>query len=141
MSNDQQVIDASTPVTTRSREDIELLKKAWLKDPCWDIENTEGYEAHRNELAEFHKKTIDESEEKQKLIEEKKRTAWHTLKINEQFRLDNYTTIRRVPGGWIYTETMCSKEPSSRDHDDAQFVMCQTFIPSDKNIEGIPNEH
>ena len=25
----------------------------WLGDPCWDIEETEGFEAHRDELIAF----------------------------------------------------------------------------------------
>lgn len=25
-----------------------------MKDPCWDFEGTEGFEAHRGELAAFH---------------------------------------------------------------------------------------
>ena len=37
-----------------TRQDIENLKEGWLKDPCWDIEETEGFKAHREELAAFH---------------------------------------------------------------------------------------
>lgn len=38
----------------KTKEDIESLKKNWLSDPCWDIEDTEGSEAHREELEKFH---------------------------------------------------------------------------------------
>ncbi len=38
-----------------SEAEIEELKRQWLKDPCWDIEDTDGFGAHRTELAEFHK--------------------------------------------------------------------------------------
>jgi hypothetical protein len=34
-------------------EKIEELKKSWLADPCWDIENTEGFEDDFEELKAF----------------------------------------------------------------------------------------
>lgn len=36
-----------------TREEIEKLKENWLQDPCWDIEDTEGFEEHREELASY----------------------------------------------------------------------------------------
>ena len=39
----------------RTPEEIEALKKNWLQDPCWDIEDTEGFEAHREELLTWRK--------------------------------------------------------------------------------------
>ncbi len=38
----------------KTRADIEHLKQNWLDDPCWDIEHTEGFEDHRDELKAFH---------------------------------------------------------------------------------------
>ena len=35
--------------------EIQALKDSWLKDPIWDIEETEGFEEHKAELLEFHK--------------------------------------------------------------------------------------
>ena len=29
------------------------LKQAWLNDPCWDIEKTEGFELYHDELLEW----------------------------------------------------------------------------------------
>src|SRR6185436_19521180 len=37
----------------KTREEIEKLKKDWASDPIWDLEDTEGFEAHRDELKEF----------------------------------------------------------------------------------------
>ena len=34
-------------------QEIEKLKNNWLKDPCWDIEDSEGFEAYREELLAF----------------------------------------------------------------------------------------
>ncbi len=37
----------------KTRHEIETLKAGWLRDPCWDIETTETFEAHRDELLAF----------------------------------------------------------------------------------------
>jgi ribosomal protein L7/L12 len=37
----------------KTREEVEALKKNWLEDPCWDIEDTEGFEEFREELKHF----------------------------------------------------------------------------------------
>ncbi len=39
-----------TVYAERTPEEIEALKADWERDPCWDIEYTEGFEAHRDEL-------------------------------------------------------------------------------------------
>jgi hypothetical protein len=38
-----------------TQDEIEKLKKSWMKDPCWDIEDTEGFEEHREELLAYRK--------------------------------------------------------------------------------------
>ena len=37
----------------KARHDIEVLKSGWLRDPCWDVETTPGFEAHACELHAF----------------------------------------------------------------------------------------
>lgn len=39
--------------TSKTPEEIEDLKRRWLSDPCWDIENTSGFEAHVEELKAY----------------------------------------------------------------------------------------
>ena len=34
----------------KSRKQINELKEAWLKEPCWDIEDTRGFKDHQEEL-------------------------------------------------------------------------------------------
>ena len=46
----------------KSREELESLKRNWLRDPCWDIEETEGFEEHREELLAYRKICEDEWE-------------------------------------------------------------------------------
>ena len=41
-------------MTEKTREEIEALKRSWHIDPCWDIEDTEGFEAHKEELWSYH---------------------------------------------------------------------------------------
>lgn len=36
-----------------TRAQIAKLKKDWLEDPCWDIEDTDGFEEHRDDLIAF----------------------------------------------------------------------------------------
>jgi hypothetical protein len=36
-----------------TRKEIAHLKENWLGDPCWDIEKTEGFEEHVEELKAF----------------------------------------------------------------------------------------
>lgn len=36
-----------------SPEEIQELKDNWRRDPCWDIEDTEGFEEHREELLAY----------------------------------------------------------------------------------------
>lgn len=38
-----------------TKEEIEKLKMNWLTDPCWDIEVTEGFEEHAEELLLYRK--------------------------------------------------------------------------------------
>jgi len=44
-------IEKARPVIERLiREEIDRLKADWCADPCWDIEFTEGFEEHEDEL-------------------------------------------------------------------------------------------
>lgn len=38
---------------SRTAREIEELKMSWCADPCWDIEDTEEFEAHREELLAY----------------------------------------------------------------------------------------
>lgn len=43
-----------------TREAVEKLKEDWLHDGVWDIEETEGFEAYREELYQFRVETETE---------------------------------------------------------------------------------
>ena len=61
-------------------EEIEKLKKDWQRDPCWDIEMTEGFEEYRNILFDFR-------------IE-----CEHRWKEKEELRLYEYAVKIGIPG-------------------------------------------
>lgn len=44
-----------TPIK-KNKNEIESLKQQWVNDPIWDLENTEGFEAHGEELLAFRLK-------------------------------------------------------------------------------------
>jgi len=37
----------------KTRAEVNELKENWQADPCWDLEDTEGFEDYRKELAAF----------------------------------------------------------------------------------------
>jgi len=45
--------DSESMTTTRTKDEIEKLKAAWVADPIWDLETEEGFEAHHDELLAY----------------------------------------------------------------------------------------
>ncbi len=45
-------LEAKT-IESRTVEEIETLKANWRNDPIWDIEDTDGFELHRDELVAY----------------------------------------------------------------------------------------
>lgn len=41
----------------KTKKQLDELKAQWEADPCWDIEETEGFEDYHDELAKFRKDT------------------------------------------------------------------------------------
>lgn len=63
----------------KTQEQIEALKANWLKDPIWDIEETEGFEDHREELLAFRQsqeRAWTEKETQRMLDRRNKVAAW-----------------------------------------------------------------
>lgn len=42
-------------MSPKTEQEIQALKDNWVKDPCWDIENTDGFEEYREELLAWRK--------------------------------------------------------------------------------------
>lgn len=45
-------MENATPVK-RTQQELNELKNQWRADPYWDIEGTEGFEAHQDELVAY----------------------------------------------------------------------------------------
>jgi hypothetical protein len=55
------------PYSVKTPEEISKLKEDWLKDPCWDIYSTQGFERYQDELKDFqeqreHEWKVNENE-------------------------------------------------------------------------------
>ncbi len=42
----------------RTKKELDDLKANWCGDPCWEIEDTEGFEDHHDELLQFHEEML-----------------------------------------------------------------------------------
>lgn len=49
-------------MTAKTRQEVEALKRSWVKDPCWDIEDSAGFEEYYEELKAWRKKYECEQE-------------------------------------------------------------------------------
>jgi hypothetical protein len=45
-------------------EEIQALKDNWIKDPCWEIEDTEGFEEHKEELLAYRLEVEQKAQER-----------------------------------------------------------------------------
>lgn len=72
---------------TKTKAEIEDLKVGWLQDSCWDIESTEDFEDHREELLAF------------RLAQEAKWEGQEAVRVNQerQRRADRAAQLG-VPG-------------------------------------------
>lgn len=122
----------------KTLQEVEELKKEWVKDACWDIEDTEGFEEYKKELKVFRE--IKEAEWEKAYIEgEKKKykklcSNLYSLKLNETLQIDDDIYYRRVPGGWVieYSEGYFSKSAECF----LERVASSVFIQFNKEFKG-----
>lgn len=70
--------------TMATKTEIEDLKAFWKSDPYWDIEETEGFQEHRQELLEYRQQAEQEwDDERQELIRNKARRLNCSLELAE----------------------------------------------------------
>jgi hypothetical protein len=116
-------------MASKSREEIENLKRDWEKDPCYDIEDADGFEEHREELIQFSQKKQIEWKEMRIKSEQKKRDRLNQMKTNENVWVDPLTEVLKVPGGWLY-------KFYRRDYNlDIKNLVTSTFVPELKHHE------
>lgn len=85
-------------------EEIDHLKKSWLADPCWDIEDTEGFEAHRAELLAFRLEQDKISEQRAK-----ERNEREIQSVMKRRNLPNAVVARMV----LYEEWQAERNKKS----------------------------
>lgn len=65
-----------------TKEEIHNLKVSWYSDPIWDIEETEGFEDHKEELKAYRMKCEKEWERKRvSKLEEKANTLKCSIEL------------------------------------------------------------
>ncbi|QFT55607.1 hypothetical protein [Microbulbifer sp. THAF38] len=91
----------------RSQAAIDRLKQAWIKDPCWDIYDAEGFEAHREELEAYQKEMELKWEQQRKERINRRMESLYSLELGEEVGINGRYFIR-VPGGWVMEKTKMS---------------------------------
>lgn len=89
-----------------TRSDIDALKANWLNDPIWDLENTEGYEAHRAELLQFRQDCEAE---------------WAAKQREKEAQIDGEADVLGVRG--LYRKVL-ALEAFEKRHRDALNALC-----------------
>jgi hypothetical protein len=87
------MIEEQQEVPVYSRADVERLKTDWFNDPCWDIEDTEGFENYYIELkayrlgveASYDRQWKQEIENKAKQLNCSLELAIYILKLEQKF--------------------------------------------------------
>ena len=74
--------EGQVPPPFKSVAQIEKLKEDWSRDPEWHIEDTVGFERHREELIEFSKQKKAEWEQKRKEHEKALRSKSCPMSFN-----------------------------------------------------------
>ncbi|MFC3692191.1 hypothetical protein [Chenggangzhangella methanolivorans] len=69
------VLSDDAPKPMKTREEVEDLKVQWRGDPAWDIGDTEGFEAHRDELKAFRLELQREWDEAAERVKAERRDA------------------------------------------------------------------
>lgn len=105
----------------KTTDDIVNLIEQWKADPSWDLTAAPGFEEFKDILNEVQTNYKSELAAVEKAATEELRKKWYTININESFKLDDWTTVRRVPTGWVLTtEAMNS---------DTALAISNVFIP------------
>jgi hypothetical protein len=51
----------------KTKEEVENLKANWRDDPCWNVEDTRGFEEHKDELLAYRVLCESERAEKRRI--------------------------------------------------------------------------
>lgn len=88
----------------KTQNEIDALKKSWMKDPCWDIYSTEGFEEHSEEL-----KTFQEEQERKWKNEAQDRDDARASLVREQTGVADADIVSAL-STWNEIERMISSQ-------------------------------
>lgn len=128
----EDLADVIVAPVPRSKEDIDALKKNWENDSCWDIWNTEGFEAHIDELKAYQQEMEALWAKQRKTQYEKKLNDFSELGLHKKFTIDSSTSVMRVVGGWIYTFT---SEAKAYESEPSSVAISSVFVPKSDAAE------
>lgn len=121
----EEVLKTTEVHSTKTREEIEALKANWLKDDCWDIETTEGFELYRDELLAFrldvetkaHQRWLHENAFADQIGKPDAGLTYDVVqslvynRVEERFRGNVYTSYGSEDGTAIYTIYILTSAP------------------------------
>lgn len=110
---------AGKKIIFKTRKDVEKLKFQWEKDPCWDLEYTEGFEEYEGELRAFSDQKKAEWKAAAEKAKKREGYKFNELQLHETMLLATGVWVMKVRTGWIYGF------PPDSDNGDHQHV----FVP------------
>ena len=73
----------------KTRDEVEELKANWSCDPCWDLEDTEGFEEYADELRKYQEEFSLAAECEREAEEQKERLEAEKLGLYGLYQLIN----------------------------------------------------
>jgi hypothetical protein len=124
----------------RTPEEIEALKANWLKDPCWDIEETEGFEAHSVELKAYRLEIVLEAEHKLTKMEKRQRvktvrTRLYSFRDSSDAFLGDDEISLLIAEGWQIANISLVSSHEDRDYGSINIV--DRYITLTRNTDRI----
>ena len=134
----------------KTREEIDKLKRSWNRDPCWDIEETEGFEDHKQELLEYREQceaAWEKKNQERKLHYRKTRPAFPTFEEHHDYD-GRYLGLTQADGGMALRDYFAgqvlagfwSTNTDFIDKDVAEVVAAQCYTIADAMLEAREKE-
>lgn len=92
----------------KTEKELQALKDAWVRDPSWDIETTEGFELYTKSLLEFRMECEARWKAAETDADRRRVEKTHFLQgkidalaLGESTRFNDVSLITRAPGGYV----------------------------------------
>ncbi len=91
----------------KTRDEVEKLKQNWLHDPCYDIEEIEGYEDYKDELLTFRKKQEGEWAGKARKRHEELASKFCPMSFGSPTEIEDYHCLVEKCAWWQVDKERC----------------------------------